>query len=125
MDPYPGALNGVLSLLFNSTDPQYRYSEQQRAAVPYFHRLKAGELLEEMARKFPQSAELPSCRRCCWMRTPSMARTKCGPAWAAIPIAFPESARGTVSLLMADAHARRNRVQQEFARLRCAAEGTG
>jgi tetratricopeptide (TPR) repeat protein len=117
MDPYPGALNGILSLLFNSTDPQYRYSDQQRAAVPYFHRLKAAELLQEMARRFPQSVQLPGLQA---MLLDAYAKhgedeevIRRGQQFLS---ANPASAeRPTVSLLMADAHARRNRVQQEFA----------
>ena len=117
LDPYPGALNGVLSLLFNSTDPQYRYSDQQRAAVPYCHRLKAGELLEEMSRRFPQSRELPGLQV---MLLDAYAKhgedevvIKRGQQFLS---SYPSNgARATVSLLMADAHARKNRAQQEFA----------
>ncbi|HYP06633.1 MAG TPA: tetratricopeptide repeat protein [Bryobacteraceae bacterium] len=117
LDPYPGALNGMLSLLFNSTDPQWRYSDQQRAAIPYFHRLKAAELLQEMARRFPQSRELPSLQS---MLLEAYAKhgedeevVRRGQQFLS---ANPNSpVRTTVSLLIADAHARRNRAPQEFA----------
>jgi tetratricopeptide (TPR) repeat protein len=117
MDPYPGALNGVLSLLFNSTDPQYRYSDQQRVATPYFHRLKAAELLQEMTQRFPQSPAIPDLTVMLLE-----AYAKHGEDDVVIRrgqqflTGNPNSSgRPKVSLLMADAHARPNRTQQEFA----------
>ena len=116
MDPYPGTLNGILSLLFNSTDPQWRYSEQQRAAVPYFHRVKAAELLLEMEKRFPRSQHLPSLQS---MLLQAYARhgendevIRRGQKFLS---AHPSSpARTAVWLLIADAHARREQIQQEF-----------
>jgi hypothetical protein len=59
MDDHPGFLNGVLSLLFNSEYPQFPYSNQERAAVAYFHRAKAAELLPLFDSRFPESERRP------------------------------------------------------------------
>src|SRR5262249_5098238 len=40
MDSGPGFLNGILSLLLNTTQPQYRYSDEEQRAVPYFNRAR-------------------------------------------------------------------------------------
>ncbi len=45
MDQGPGYLNGMLSLLLNSTQPASKYAEEEQRAVPYFHRARAAELL--------------------------------------------------------------------------------
>lgn len=57
MDRGPGYLNGILSLFFNSQGPGGEYSEQERLAVPYFHRAKAAELLADLDRRFPNAPE--------------------------------------------------------------------
>jgi predicted TPR repeat methyltransferase len=57
MDRGPGYLNGILSLFFNSQQPDSEYSNQNQLAAPYFHRAKAAELVAEIDRRFPQSAE--------------------------------------------------------------------
>ena len=116
MDPYPGTLNGVLSLLFNSTDPRWRYSEQERASVSYFHRAKAAELLQLMEKRFPNSQHLPTLHS---MLLQAYARhgendevIKRGRQFLS---ANPGSAARTeVWLLIADAHARRGQIPQEF-----------
>lgn len=117
MDPYPGTLNGILSLLYNSTDPMYRYADQERAAKPYFHRMAAAELLLDMEKRFPQSQHLPSLQA---QLLDAYARhgendqvVKRGQQFLS---AHPSSpARINVWLLIADAHARRDRVKEEFA----------
>ena len=57
MDRGPGYLNGILSLFFNSQQPDSEYSSQDQLAVPYFHRAKAAELLAEIDRRFPNAPE--------------------------------------------------------------------
>ena len=117
MDPYPGTLNGILSLLFNSTDPRYRYDDQQRNAVPYFHRVAAAELLLDMEKRFPRSQHLPNLQAQLLEAYAKHGENdqviKRGQQFLS---AFPQSpARNTVWLLIADAHARRNQTSQEFA----------
>ena len=55
MDQGPGYLNGILSLLLNTTQPASQYSEEEQRAVPYFHRSRAAELLALLDAKFPNS----------------------------------------------------------------------
>ena len=117
MDPNPGFLNGILSLILNSTEPDYRYAEQERASVAYFHRARAAELMALFESRFPQAPE----------RAPLRARlieayAQYGDADAVIVAArrflrdFPQAAERTrVSLLLAEAYARKDRVQEEFA----------
>ena len=55
MDQGPGYLNGILSLILNTTQPASQYSEEEQRAVPYFHRSRAAELLALLDAKFPNS----------------------------------------------------------------------
>jgi len=117
MDPYPGTLNGILSLLFNSTDPRYRYDDQQRNAVPYFHRMAAAELLLDMEKRFPRSTHLPNLQSQLLEAYSKHGENdhviKRGQQFLS---AHPQSpTRTTVWLLIADAHARGNQTTQEFA----------
>ena len=57
MDRGPGYLNGILSLLLNSQDPDDEYATEDQKAVLYFHRAKAAELLAEIDRRFPAAPE--------------------------------------------------------------------
>jgi tetratricopeptide (TPR) repeat protein len=57
MDPYPGFLNGVLSLLLNSQSPAFQYSQAEGTAVAYFHRARAARLIGLFDQRFPQAAE--------------------------------------------------------------------
>ena len=59
MDSGPGFLNGILSLVLNTTSPQYAYSEEETRAVPYFHRAKAAELVRMIDTRFANSASRP------------------------------------------------------------------
>ncbi|MGA8067128.1 MAG: hypothetical protein WCA47_07345, partial [Terriglobales bacterium] len=59
MDQGPGYLNGILSLLLNTTAPAAQYSEEEQRAVPYFHRARAAELLALLDTKFPASTRRP------------------------------------------------------------------
>src|SRR5206468_433090 len=51
MDHGPGYLNGILSLFLNTQNPADEYANEDQAAVPYFHRAKAAELLKEIDRR--------------------------------------------------------------------------
>jgi Flp pilus assembly protein TadD len=59
MDRGPGYLNGILSLLLNSQGPGNEYAAEDQLAVPYFHRARAAELLEQIDRRFPDAPERP------------------------------------------------------------------
>ena len=117
MDQGPGYLNGILSLILNTTQPASRYSEEEQRAVPYFHRSRAAELLALMDRKFPNSAERPAlhAQLLDYYATSgeSDAVIQGGRDFLAN---FPNaSERTTVALLMADAYARKDDTKDEFA----------
>jgi cellulose synthase operon protein C len=59
MDQGPGYLNGILSLILNTSQPASSYSEEEQRAVPYFHRSRATELLDLLDTKFPSSSRRP------------------------------------------------------------------
>ncbi len=62
LDTGPGFLNGILSLLLNSTSPAERYAAQEQSVVPYFHRAQAAELLALLESRYPQSGERAALR---------------------------------------------------------------
>jgi tetratricopeptide (TPR) repeat protein len=57
MDPYPGFLNGILSLLLNSQSPAFQLSQAEGTAVAYFHRARAADLIALFDKRFPKSGE--------------------------------------------------------------------
>lgn len=116
IDRYPGTLNGILSLLFNTTYPRSEFAEQERAAVPYFHRAKASELIAELDRRFPNSSHRPVLRSRLIQSYATYgandAVVKLGREYL---LAFPQSTERTeVALAMADAYARLRQPDDEF-----------
>jgi tetratricopeptide (TPR) repeat protein len=117
MDQGPGYLNGILSLILNTTQPATQYADEEQRAVPYFHRSRAVELLALLDSKFPASprrAELHAQLLEFYSNSgESDAVIRAGREFLA---SFPNAAeRTTVSLLMADAYARQRDTQNEFA----------
>ena len=117
MDRGPGFLNGILSLIMNTTSPAYAYSDEERRAVPYFHRAEATQLIRLFEARFPNS-KLRAGLRGRLIETYSAY----GESGAVIREgqqfmqAFPSAPnREQVGLLLADAYARENRTQEEFA----------
>ena len=117
MDRGPGFLNGVLSLVMNTTSPAYAYSEEERRAVPYFHRAEAAQLIRLFEARFPNS-KLRAGLRGRLIETysaygESAAVIREGQQFMQT---FPSAPnREQVGLLLADAYARENRTQEEFA----------
>jgi tetratricopeptide (TPR) repeat protein len=117
MDDHPGLLNGILSLLLNGQAPQSRFGWQEASSVAYFHRAKAAELLALFGQEFPQS------ERRAGLRTELLqAFATYGDNEGVLRSGqeflkeFPESySRTQVALLMAEAYARTNQTEQEFA----------
>jgi tetratricopeptide (TPR) repeat protein len=117
VDPYPGFLNGVLSLLLNSQSPAFQYSQAEGTAVAYFHRARAAELIALFDRRFPQSVER------------SELHASLLDAYAVYGMddailregrqfltSFPRAPqRVHVAMLMADSYARRNMEKEELA----------
>ncbi len=54
-DPSPGFLNGILSLVLNSTGPRWEYQSQNQKSTAYFHVAAACRLVSLLEQQFPQS----------------------------------------------------------------------
>ena len=117
LDQGPGYLNGIISLILNTTQPASQYSEVEQRAVPYFHRSRAAELLSLLDTKFPN----------CPRRSELHAQlldfyANSGESDAVIAqgreflASFPNAPeRTSISLLMVDSYARKNDTKNEFA----------
>ena len=116
-DPYPGFLNGILSLLLNSTSPESQYRMQQSAAVSYFHRARAAELLALFDTRFTNSQRRTSLRaKLIEAYAASGANDGVIAEGRRFWTAYPRAAERTrVGLLVAEAHARKNEINEEFA----------
>jgi Flp pilus assembly protein TadD len=117
MDRGPGYLNGILSLFFNSQGPAYEYSNQDRFAVPYFHRAKAAELLAEIDRRFPQAQERAELHARMMDAYAAYGENEAviheGTSFLA---QFPTDARRVeVALAVADVYSRTHQTEKEFA----------
>jgi len=117
MDQGPGYLNGVLSLILNTTAPSGKFSEEEQRAIPYFHRSRAAELLTRLDTKFPNSIERPELHSKMLEFYASSGESEAvilaGREFLA---AFPKAPQRTsVALLMADAYTRTGKTQDEFA----------
>ena len=117
LDRGPGFLNGILSLILNSTEPAYKFADEERASTPYFHRAKASELLALFDQRFPASPQRPALHAQLLDAYANYGESdgviRGGRDFLA---AFPNAPQRThVALLMADAFARKNQVTDEFA----------
>jgi len=117
MDQGPGYLNGILSLILNTTGPAAQYSEEEQKAIPYFHRLRGAELLALLDSKFPKSSRRPELHA---MLLEFYARSTQSDAviqgGRQFLTDFPNGPQRTnVALLMADAYARKADTKSEFA----------
>jgi predicted Zn-dependent protease len=117
MDQGPGYLNGILSLILNTTEPASQYAEEEQRAVPYFHRSRAAELLTLLDARFPE------CKRRAELHAQLLEfYSNSGESDAVILggheflTNFPNASQRTaVALLTADAYARKDDTQNEFA----------
>jgi predicted Zn-dependent protease len=116
-DPYPGFLNGILSLLLNSADPSLQFANEQRNSVAYFARTKASELISVFERSFPNAPQIPLLHfRLVEAYSLHGETESVLSAGGRFLSRFGNDTRRTqVILLMADAHARRNTVAEEIA----------
>ena len=117
LDPGPGYLNGILSLILNTTQSATQYSAEEQQAVPYFHRARAAELLTLLDERFPKCsrrAELHAQMLEFYASSgESEAVIRGGREFLAN---FPNTKeRMAVALLMADAYARKDDAKDEFA----------
>ena len=117
LDQGPGYLNGILSLILNTTSPASEYSEEEQRAVSSFHRARAAELLALLDKNFPDAPDRPELHAKLLKFYASNARSeavlKGGTEFLAT---FPKATeRTSVALLMADADARLDKMQDESA----------
>ena len=115
-DTGPGYFNGILSLFFNSTNPESEAHDEEVRAQPYFHRAKAAELLAILDQRFPAAPERAGLHAQVINAYAnyglSDAVIRDGSAYLA---QFPSGAnRYAVAMEVADAYARENRAQDEF-----------
>jgi cellulose synthase operon protein C len=116
MDPHPGFLNGILSLVLNTASPAARYNELTNSATAYFHRAKASELLQVFDTQFPAAPEAPALKARLIDAYASYAENdavvRAGRAFLSTYPHAPERTR--VALLIADAYARQDKTAAEF-----------
>jgi cellulose synthase operon protein C len=117
MDQGPGYLNGILSLFFNTTNPSSEYSTEDQLATSYFHRAKAAELLAQFDPRFPSAPDRAALHarliHAYGVYGDNDAVVRAGREFLT---QFPKDPqRIEVALTLADAYARTNRTQDEFA----------
>ncbi len=117
LDPYPGFLNGIVSLLLNSKRPAASYAQAEAASRPYFHRVEGAELLSFFDSRFPKSPQRSELHA-------RLIEVYAGYSESAAVIKsartflndFPDSPqRLHIALLLADALAATNQVKEELA----------
>ena len=117
IDPSPGFLNGILSLVLNSTWPRESYAREDQASIAYFQRARAADMVDLFDRRFPKSAERASLHASLIQAYATYGDDanilRSGRAFVT---SFPGAKqRVSVGLLMADAYARQNDERDEFA----------
>ena len=117
VDQGPGYLNGMLSLILNTTQPASAYSEEEQRAEPYFHRARAAELLTLLDTKFPDSGSRPELHAKLLAYYSGAAESDAVVAGGRQFLAtFPQAPQRTdIALLMADAYSRKGDAASEFA----------
>ena len=117
VDESPGFLNGLFSMLFNSTSTTREYRQEDEKSAPYFRRSTGARLVNLLAQRFPKSSQLAGLRAAVVQTCATYADDACVLRDArAYLSAFPNGAeRVQVALLLADALARGNRTAEEFA----------
>jgi hypothetical protein len=116
LDPHPGFLNGILSLVLNETDPPNAQAIEEQRAAPYFRRAKAAELVSLFEARFPNSTQRADLRARV-IETYSIYGSNEGVIRAGTKFLsdFPNASNRTeVALRVADVYARQNQTQAEF-----------
>ncbi len=116
MDPGPGYLNGILSLILNTTYPAGEFMEEDQRAIPYFHRSRAAQLLALLDARFPNSPQRPVLHtKLLEFYSTSGESEGVIRGGTEFLAAFPKASQRTrVALLMADAYSRTRKTQEEF-----------
>jgi tetratricopeptide (TPR) repeat protein len=117
VDPSPGFLNGILSLVLNGAGPRWAYQSQNDKSAAYFHRAAAARMVTLLDQRYPRSTH----------RAPLHAALVAAHATygddgtviregRAYLTAFPAGGgRVSVAMQVSDALARGNRTAEEFA----------
>ncbi|MBZ5647447.1 MAG: hypothetical protein LAN37_09520 [Acidobacteriia bacterium] len=117
LDQGPGFLNGILSLILNTTNPAYKFSQEEQRAVPYFHRAKAAELLVRFDQAYPASKRRPELHAQLIEMYANYGASEAvireGKQFLGDFADAPQ--RTQVALLMADAYSRTTQTKEEFA----------
>ena len=116
MDPSPGFLNGILSLVLNSTGVRWEYARQDEKSAAYFHRAAASLLVTLLEQRFPRSGYRAPLRAALVSAYASYgdneAVVRAGREYMT---SFPAGAsRFQVAMLVADALARQDKEAEEF-----------
>jgi Tfp pilus assembly protein PilF len=117
MDPHPGYLNGVVSLLMNNSDVGNRYAAEEQSAAPYFRRARAADLVALVESRFPNSPARAELRERV-IESYAIYGSTDGVIRAGVKFLadFPDAGNRTaVAMRMADAYARTNQTREEFA----------
>jgi Tfp pilus assembly protein PilF len=117
LDPSPGFLNGILSLLLNWTGPRSQYQIQNEKSGVYFHRAAAAQLVALLEQRFPKSEYRAPLRAALISAYGAygddVSVIRAGREYLA---AFPAgAARVNVAMQISDALARGGRNTEEFA----------
>ena len=117
VDPSPGFLYGILSLLLSSTGSPWEYRSQNEKSAAYFHRAAASQLVDLIERRFPKSSYRDPLRAklisAYGMYGDDAAVIRAGREYMAT---FPNGGeRVSVAMQVSDALARANRTEEEFA----------
>ena len=117
LDRHPGFLNGILSLVLNTTFPGDQYQTASQTSVAYFHRAMASQLIERMKREFPGSG-LTAPREAKLFMSYAVygqydALVRLCPAWMAAHKNAADYTR--VALLLADGYAQTKQTARELA----------
>ena len=116
MDPGPGFLNGILSLLMNSEDPGNELASENQKAVAYFHRAEAAKLLLLFDSQFPNAPQRPELHAGLLQAYAGYGESetviRLGQEFLTTFADAPE--RTQVSLMIADADVRLGKTEDEF-----------
>ena len=116
-DTSPGFLNGILSLVLNSSYPSEEVNTANQRATAYFHRAKAEELLALLSQRFPNSPDRPALQdqliEAYFIHRELDAAISSSQQFLT---AFPSAPQRTmVALRLANAYAGKGRTNEEFA----------
>lgn len=116
-DPHPGFLNGVLSLLLNSTYPSSEYQARQQSGISYFHRAKAAALIGLLEQQYPTAPQLATLQASLLQAYSTYGLNDAVIAGCRKFLKrYPKSSeRVKVALLEAESHARKQQVTEEMA----------